>query len=85
MIMTMAPACGIIVSEYISMYHLPRVCRILVPKIPEMLHVVMCLQLHSTLRRLEVLVSAVRIIRQVGECADTWYKPWIQPTGTVDL
>ena len=41
--MTTAPACGIIVSEYIFMHHLPRVCRTLVPKICvhlEMLHVV---------------------------------------------
>ena len=43
--------------------------------------------LHSTEQqgRLELLVSTVKIIRQVGEYADTWYKPQIQSTETVDL
>ena len=40
--MKTAPKRGIIVSEYLSMYHLPRICRTLVPEIhvhPEMLRV----------------------------------------------
>ena len=32
LIMTMAPMHGIIVSEYLSMYHLPRICCTLVPE-----------------------------------------------------
>ena len=42
LIMTMASASRIIVSIYLCLYHLPHVCRTLVPKIcahPEMLHV----------------------------------------------
>ena len=30
-------------------------------------------------------MSAIKIIRQVGECADTWYKLQIQHTETVEL
>ena len=38
--MTTAPTRGIMLSIYVSMYHLPRICRTLVPEIrvrPEML------------------------------------------------
>ena len=45
LIMTTALACGIILSIYVCMYHLPCICHTLVPEIrvrPEMLHVFWC-------------------------------------------
>ena len=76
--MTTAPAHRIMVCIYPSMYHLPRVFHTLVPEIrvrPEMLRVfqyidvltcVIYNSMHSTeqQRRLELLVSAVKIINE---------------------
>ena len=77
--MTTTLMCGIMASIYyvsIYMYHLPRVCRTLVPEIhvhPEMLHVFWyidmltcviynCMQSTEQQGRMELLVSAVKII-----------------------
>ena len=77
---------------YLCLYRLPHVCRTLVPKIrvhPEILHVFRYIDVlvNSPQGQLELFVSASREDyrqRQVGECADTWYKQ-IQPTETVEL
>ena len=72
--MTTAPARGIMLSIYVSMYHLPRVCRTLVPEIhvrPEILHVfryidmLTCVIYNSPMKqqgRLVLLMSTVKII-----------------------
>ena len=67
---------------------------------PEMLHVFQYIDVLTCMiynymhlteqqRGLELLVSAVSgedyRRKQVGECADTWYKLRIQPTETVEL
>ena len=77
------------VSIYVSMYHLLRVCRTLVPEIrvcPEMLrvfryiNVITCVIYNCTDPRTTWTTGATRVCRedyrwrQVGECADTWYK-----------
>ena len=80
------------------MYHLPCICRTLVPKIrvhPEMLcvfryiGVLTCVIYNCTRlnKQQGLLVSAVKYMYidedyLVGECADTWYKR-MQPTETV--
>ena len=60
------------------MYHLPRVCCTLVPEI----HV--C---HEMLTVFWYIIDVVLVCdcqqRQVGKCADTWYKR-IEPTETVE-
>ena len=72
---------------YVSMYHLPRICHTLVPKIhvrPEMLRVfryidmLTCViySLTEQYSNSNSLVPRSHLYRrrQVGECADTWYK-----------
>ena len=83
------------------MYHLPRVCCTLVPKIcvhPEMLRVfryidmLMCVIYALHLHRTSRTTGATYVCRedyrrrQVGECTDTWYMyKRIQSTEIVEL
>ena len=93
------PAHWIMVCIYLSMYHLPRVCSTQVPEIcvrPEMLCIPVHWHAHVHDLQLHALDWTARTTgatcvccegyqrRQVGECADTWYKR-IQPTETVEL
>ena len=87
--MTTAPALAIM---YLSLYHLPCVCRTLVPEICVCRYIdVLTCVIYNCTGLLELLMSTMKIIDDLtmktglGECTETGYKPQIQPIETVEL
>ena len=64
-----------------NLYHLPRVCHILVPEIC-VCHKMLCVLVYLSMCSCTWLTGDQR--RQMSECTDTWYK-WIQYTEIVEL